>query len=367
MTIDVPEHIATLIPYSPGKPVEELERELGITNVVKLASNENPFGPSPKAMEAVRRAVSQVHRYPDGGSYHLHQALAERHGLAPEHFLIGNGSNEVIVDIINTYMRADRRPADRGVTGEYAFLVFRLAVQSRGCTPVMVPFRDYRHDPKALLAAVDEQTRFVYVDNPNNPCGTFLRAEELDALIAALPEHCWLLLDEAYFEYVDDPRYPDGVRYVRDGRRVIVLRTFSKVFGLAGLRVGYAIADPELLSYVNRVRDPFNVNMLAQIGACAACTDTEHLERCRLGTAAGKAWLASRLGELGVDFLPTVTNFYLIRVGHGGAVYEALLREGVIVRPMGGFGLPEHIRVTIGTQEENARFMGALRRVLKRA
>ena len=362
MTIKAPDNIDKLIPYNPGKPVEELERELGITGSIKLASNENPLGPSPKAVEAVRQAVDGVNRYPDGGSFSLHEALAKRYGLDADYFLVGNGSNEVIVDIINTYLR----PGERAVSGEQSFIVFRLAMQSRGGVPWLVPFRDYHHDPTALIDAIDDQTRFVYLDNPNNPCGTFLPKRDVDRLVDALPEECWLLLDEAYFEYVDDPKYPDGLQYVRDGRRVVVLRTFSKIFGLAGLRVGYGVADPEFLSYVNRVRDPFNVNMLAQFGACAACADNAHVEACKKLNNEEKTWLADAMTELGVEFVPTVANFYLVNVGDGEKVYDELLRLGVIVRPVRGYGLPAHVRVTIGTHEENVRFIDALRSVLSK-
>ena len=352
----VPAHIARLQPYQPGKPVEELERELGIAEAVKLASNENPLGPSPKALEAARRALGEVHRYPDGSAYYLRHALAERLEVSPEQVVVGNGSNDLLVLLAQALIA----PGDEAVLGEPAFVVYRLAVQAVGGRPVAVPLVEFTHDLAAMARAVTERTKIVFVANPNNPTGTMVTAGQVGELLEALPDGVVVVMDEAYVEYIDREDFPDSLGAVRSGRKVFVCRTFSKIYGLAGLRVGYAVGPAPVVEAVNRVRPPFNVSRPAQAAALAALDDEPHVRASREANRAGMAQLRAGLEALGLDYVPSVANFLLVKVGDGQAAYEALLRRGVIVRPMGGYGLGAYVRVTVGTEEENDRFLEAL-------
>ena len=352
----LPPWIASLVPYEPGKPVEEVEREYGVTGAVKLASNENPLGPSPKAVEALRKAATEVHRYPDGGGYYLRRKLAERYSVPVDEVLLANGSNEVLEMIARVLLR----PGDDAVMSAHAFVVYSSVVQAAAGVARAVPMRDGTHDLEAMADAIGGSTRIVFLGNPNNPTGTIYRREAFERFLARVGRDVVVVADEAYFDYVEDPDYPDSLRYRAPGRPLVTVRTFSKIHGLAGLRIGYAIAPAELVSALNRIREPFNVNSLAQVAGLAALDDTDHVERSRRANAEGKRLLLEGFRELGLTSLPSEANFLLVEVGDGCAVTEALLRRGVIVRPMGGYGFSNHVRVTIGTAEENRRFLAAL-------
>ncbi|MFQ5894111.1 MAG: histidinol-phosphate transaminase [Nitrospinota bacterium] len=352
----VPGHIAALKPYQPGKPIEEVERELGIAGAVKLASNENPLGPSLKALEAARRVLVEVHRYPDGSAYYLRGALAARLHVAPEQVVVGNGSNDLLVLLAQALLT----PSDEAVVGEPAFVVYRLAVQAMGVRVVAVPLRDFTHDLEAMTQAVTERTKLLFIANPNNPTGTMVGAGAFEALLGELPDHVVVVVDEAYVEYIEREDFPDGLAAVRAGRPVVVCRTFSKIYGLAGLRVGYAVAPEPLAAAINQVRQPFNVSRVAQAAALAALDDEAHVQASREANRAGLARLTAGLEALGVGYVPSVANFLLVEVGDGRTASEALLRQGVVIRPMGGYGLDAYVRVTVGTAEENTRFLEAL-------
>jgi len=354
-------HILGLVPYSPGRPMEEVERELGLDDVLKLASNENPLGPSPLALQAIREALQGLHRYPDGGCYALRQGLSRRLGVTPEELCFGNGSNE----LLELVTRAFLGPGDEAVMGHPAFVVYRSVCQAVGAQIREVSLKDFTHDLRGMLKAVTARTKLVFLGNPNNPTGTYVSPTDLDDFVRALPPDVILVVDEAYREYI--PRYlqPDLLRYVREGRHLLALRTFSKAYGLAGLRIGYGIGSTEMVELLNRVRQPFNVNTLAQKAALAALDDAGHLEETLRITEAGRKTMRSRLDALGLVTIPSVTNFILVNVGvEGKAVVDALLRNGVIVRSMEGYGLPTYIRVTVGTPQENSRALQALAEVL---
>lgn len=364
----VPDNIATLAPYQPGKPVEELERELGITGAIKIASNENPMGPSPLAARAATRAVRDVHLYPDGAAHHLRAALAEQNGVRPEQLVFGAGSNELIYLVIGTFCRPGR---DQLVTHRYAFISYRLAAMAHDVEFVAAEVTgDLRCDVDAMIAAFTPRTKIVILANPNNPTGAHIRRGELERLLAALPARALLVVDEAYHEYAaavaDHDEYPRSQRYQgEDEPRVITLRTFSKIYGLAGLRVGYGIGHARVIDYINRLRRPFNVNSVAQAAALAAMADDQHVARSQKAAADGIAELSQAIEELGLCAYPSLCNFVLVDVGRPAApVYEALLRHGVIVRPMGAWGLDRHIRISVGTPEQTGRVSEALREVL---
>jgi len=351
-------HVRSLEAYEPGKPIEELERELGIEGSAKLASNENPLGPSPRAVEALHAAVGGVHRYPDGHVFALRRKLAEQLGVSGASLVWGNGSSELLELLAKTFLG----PGDPVVHAWPSFAMYPIVIQGMGATSVPVPLDDhYRHDLGALAKAVNERTKIVFVCNPNNPTGTSIGAEAFDRFAASLPEDVVLVVDEAYVEYVRRDDFPDALAWVRRRPATIVLRTLSKIYGLAGLRVGYGITDPELAGYLERARHPFNVNALAQAAAVAALDDREHVARSRELNARGMEYLSRELGALGIQVTPSDANFLLVHTGPG--VYEPLLRDGLIVRPMAGFGLPEHVRVTVGLPEENERLVKALRRL----
>jgi histidinol-phosphate aminotransferase len=352
-------HVASLVPYQPGKPIEELERELGIEGAVKLASNENPLGPSPKAVAAVREAASRMHRYPDGTAFRLRHALARRLEVAPEQLVFGCGCDELLELVAKAFLG----PGDEAVFAWPSFAMYPIVVQGMGATSVRVPLdAAMDHDLPAMAAAITSRTRVVFVCNPNNPTGTSIGAAALERFVAALPDDVVLVLDEVYFEYARRPDFPNGIDLVRRRPGTLVMRTFSKLYGLAGARVGYGVADPELAGWLDRARHPFNLNLLAEEAALAALGDDEHVARTLRSAHEGADFLRGELAALGLETWPTDTNFVLARSGAG--VYERLLREGVIVRPMAGFGLPEHVRITIGTRAENERLVAALRSVL---
>lgn len=358
----VPEWIRTLTPYPPGKPIEEVERELGIRDSIKLASNENPLGPSPKAIAAVAEALPRLHLYPDGSAFYLTRKLAERHGVSADDILVGNGSNEIIELVIRTFLR----PRDEAVIADGAFVIYRMIVQSAAGVPRMVPLRRFTHDLEAMAEAVTPRTRLVFVANPNNPTGTMVTRAQWQAFLRALPARQLLVVaDDAYADYVEDPEYPDTIGSRGGDVPVITLRTFSKLYGLAGLRIGYAVAPSAVIEAIQRIRQPFNVNALALVAAEAALADTDHVARTLRVNREGMAFLTDAFRRLELAWVPSVANFLLVRVGQGMAVYDALLRRGVITRPMDGYGFPEHLRVTIGLPEENQRFVEALEAVVR--
>ncbi|HWL16485.1 MAG TPA: histidinol-phosphate transaminase [Opitutus sp.] len=346
--------------YEPGKPIDYVARELGLdpATIVKLASNENPLGPSPAAVAAATAALRHGALYPDGGCFALREKLAAVRGLAPDQFVIGNGSNELIELLGHVFLG----PGDEVVMATPAFVVYKLVALLFGATPVEVPLREFRHDLPAIAAAITPRTKLVFVCSPNNPTGTANTEAELLAFARALPDHVVLVLDEAYAEYVEAA--PDLRPLLAEGRRVICLRTFSKIHGLASLRVGYGYAAPELAGLLNRVRQPFNVNAIAQAAAVAALDDRAFAEQCARQNRAGLAQLEEGFRRLSLPFVPSVANFILVRVGEGGRIFDALQRRGVIVRPMAPYQLGEWIRVTVGTGEQNARFLESLAAVL---
>lgn len=353
--------VPALHPYVPGKPVSELERELGIRDSIKLASNENPLGISPRVQEVLRGQIGDLARYPDGGGFALRQRLAALHGVAAQTITLGNGSN----DVLDLVARAFLYPGVEAVFSQYAFAVYPISTQAVGATARVAPARNFGHDLAAMAALVNEQTRVVFIANPNNPTGTWLGASELRDFIAALPDWVLVVVDEAYVEYVQEPDYPDTSRWLGDFPNLIVTRTFSKAYGLAGLRVGYGLANPQVADLLNRVRQPFNVNSLALAAAEAALDDPEHLRRSVELNQAGLAQLEVGLRTLGVDYIPSVGNFITLDLGRPAApVDQALLREGCIVRPLANYGMPNHLRVTVGLAAENQRFLSALGRVL---
>ncbi|MBI3615305.1 MAG: histidinol-phosphate transaminase [Candidatus Omnitrophica bacterium] len=343
--------------YSPGKPIEEVQREYGLSRAVKLASNENPLGPSPRALEAIRRALPNLHRYPDSHCFYLVRELSRHWGLPPEQFLVGNGSDE----LITLAARAFLDPGDEVVIAEPTFLIYRIAAQIAGARVKVVKSKQFRYDLAGMRRAVTPRTRLAFIANPDNPTGTYVTKAEVDAFMEDLPPGVIVFLDEAYAELVDAPDYPDSRLYL-DRRPVILTRTFSKAYGLSGIRVGYGIGSPELIQAMQKVREPFNVNSLAQAAAAAALEDSEHLETTRRLLREQKPVLYRALEELGFSCVPSATNFILFHVGpRAGRLVQALLKRGIIVRDMLAWDLPEYIRVTVGLPEENQAFIQAVK------
>jgi histidinol-phosphate aminotransferase len=358
----IPEYIRTLVPYSPGKPIEEVEREYAIANSIKLASNENPLGPSPKAVSAIKERLDELHLYPDGDCFYLKTGLAKKLQLSPEQLIFGNGSNEIIELAVRIFLR----PGDEAVMAQQAFVVYQLAVQATGGVSRAVPLSDFTHDLGAIAQAITPKTRIVFLANPNNPTGTIYRRGDWENFLTKVPPDVLIIVDEAYFEYVEDADYPNSLRYHDSGKTILTLRTFSKLYGLAGLRIGYGIgSNKELVGLMQRVRQPFNVNAAAQWGALAALEDSYHVRRSLEVNRQGMAFLSREIAQLGLAQVPSCANFILLRVGKGNEVFEQLLRQGVIVRPMGVYQFPEYVRVTVGTMEENRQFIEALKKIIK--
>ena len=360
-----PANVRAIAPYVPGKPIAETARELGIpeAGILKMASNENPLGPSPRAIEAIRGALGELNYYPDGSGYELKRALAARFAIGPANIVLGNGSN----DVLELVGRAFLRPGDSAVYSQHAFMVYPLVVQAIGATGIEVPARDFGNDLEALGAAVRADTRMVFLANPNNPTGTFSPWHEIEALAKRLPPRVLLVLDEAYGEYLPDELASPTPGWLARYPNLVISRTLSKAFGLAGLRVGYGLADPAVAEIMNRVRQPFNVNHLALVAACAALQDADFITRSREVNARGLEQLAAGFARLGLEFIPSRANFLTVRIGpEADRVYRALLAQGVIVRPIAGYGLPEHLRVTVGLPEQNERFLAALAGALGR-
>jgi len=356
--INVAENIKSINPYVPGKPIEELERELGISNSIKLASNENPLGPSPKALAAIKKVVDGLNRYPDGSGFYLSQALAKKYNVALPQIILGNGSNELIELVVRTFVQ----PGDEIISADPSFVVYKMITQAAGGTNVIVPCREMRHDLDAMAERITEKTKIIFIANPNNPTGTMNTASEMNRFMERVPDHVIVAVDEAYFEYVTHADYPDSLDYLREGRNILALRTFSKIYGLAGLRIGYGVTKPELAENMNKVRQPFNTNSPAQAGALAALADRKHVEKSIAVNNEGKQYLYQSFGQLGVQYIPTEANFILFETAlEGKDVYGALLKQGVIIRPMGG----KRLRVTIGLPEENTRFVTELEKIIK--
>jgi histidinol-phosphate aminotransferase len=356
------DYVRAVAPYVPGKPLEELARELGLdpASIIKLASNENPAGAPPRARAAFLECAAELGRYPDGNAFALRSALATRLQVPADWITVGSGSN----DLLEMAAACTLAPGASCVYAQYSFAVYALATQVRGARAIVVAARDYGHDLPAMAAAIAPDTRLVYIANPNNPTGTRLEAAALEAFLDAVPRHVLVVLDEAYNEYLEADQACDAIAWVRRHPNLLVSRTFSKAYGLASLRVGYGVAQPALTALLNRVRMPFNVSAPAQAAACAALDDTDFVQASRAANAQGLRRLAAGLTALGLEHVPSAANFLLFRVGPAGRVYEALLHEGVIVRPVGNYALPEHLRVTVGLPEENERFLAALARVL---
>ncbi len=349
--------LRSLQPYEPGKPVEDLARELGLEpgKIIKLASNENPLGPSPKARQAMIETLERSHFYPDGGGYYLREAIAEELGLSMANVILGNGSNEIIEFLGHAYLQ----PGDEVVVAKHSFAVYRLMAQLFGAKVVDVPDPDFVADLDGMLAAITPRTKEVFIANPNNPTGTMVFQDDIDRFMSRVPEHVMVVFDEAYYEFLDDA--PDVLKYVRAGRNVVVLRTFSKIQGLANLRIGYGLAAPEIVEVLQRARQPFNANGIAQAGALAGLRDKTHMEDTRRVTDEGRNFLQAEFLDMDLEFVPSHANFVLVRVGDGKKVFEALLRRGIIVRAMGSYALPEWIRVSVGTMPQNKTFVAELR------
>lgn len=347
--------------YQAGKPIEQTARELGLdpSAIIKLASNENPLGPSPKAMEAMRDALEKAHLYPDGRGFCVCDALAIKLGLAPENIILGNGSNEVLEFLGHAFLN----PGDEVIASQYAFVVYKLIATSFGARTIEVRSPDYQQDLNGMLAAITPKTRLIFVPNPNNPTGTLLSQRAINHFVSHVPERVVVVFDEAYFEFLDLP--PDTVQFVRDGRNVVVLRTFSKIHGLAGLRIGYAVGPPDLIEVLHKTRQPFNVNSIAQIGALAALEDDEHQRETKRVIDEGRGYLHEQFRKMKIPFVPGTANFVMVNVGDGHAVFEKLLRQKVIVRPLKGYNLPEWIRISVGTMDENQKCVAALRKVME--
>jgi len=352
-----------LQPYQPGKPVEELEREYGVKNAIKLASNENPLGPSPQVLAALQASCTAegIARYPDGAGYRLKQALARHYGIAAAGITLGNGSNDVLEIIARTFVT----PAQAILFSQHAFAVYPLAAQAIGAAMQITPAKHWGYDLEAMQAQIDARTRLIFIANPNNPTGTWVGKTALRTFLDAVPGNVLVVLDEAYVEYVDDPDYPDALAWLPDYPNLIITRTFSKGYGLAGLRVGYALSSPQLAGLLNRVRQPFNVNSLALKAAEIALADRAHLAKAVALNKAGMQQFVSAFTQLGLRYIPSVGNFICVDTGWPGLeMYEALLRAGVIVRPVVNYGLPTHLRISIGLEQDNARCIEALKKLL---
>ncbi len=349
--------------YEPGRPIEEVAREMGFASaddIIKLASNENSLGPSPKAVVAMRAVARRMHLYPDGGAFYLREALARKLHVKPGQLLIGTGSNELIEFIGHVFLGEGMNL----VMADRAFVVYKLVGDMFRAGTVLVPMREFTHDLDAMLAAITGETRVVFIANPNNPTGTMVGGAELESFLHRVPDHVITVLDEAYIELLDPALQPDTLRYVREGRNVIILRTFSKTYGLAGLRIGYAVAPEECIHLMQRVRQPFNTTAMGQAAALAALEDEEHVERTRRLVKDGLVDFEKAFRKMGLEFVPSVVNFILVKVGKGREVFEAMQKLGVIVRPMDPYRLPDHIRITVGTRVQNRRCLRALETVL---
>lgn len=361
MKLQIPDYIEFIKPYKPGKPIEELEREYGISDSIKLASNENPLGPSPKAVAAMSDSMAKLHRYPDGNGYYLMERLAQRLGVKQANIVLGNGSDEIIGMLTRALLKA----GDEAIMTSPSFLMYEIMVRSAGASPVFVPLKSLFADLDAMAGQINDKTRIIFLNNPVNPTGTIITKNDFTAFMQKVPDHVAVVIDEAYIEFASDPDCLDGLAYATGERAVVVLRTFSKAYGLAGIRIGYGVMPGELAGILHRVRQPFNANALAQAGALAALDDTEFLEKTVSLVRGELEFLYAGLEHLGVNYFPSEANFFLIDVGCDAEVFfEEMLRRGVIVRSMASYGYPEYIRINAGTREENRRFLEAFESVL---
>jgi histidinol-phosphate aminotransferase len=362
MTIDpyANRFVCDLVAYEPGKPIDETARELGLDpcQIVKVASNENPLGPSPLAKIAMREALEESHIYPDGGGYRLRNAIAESFGMDLGNVVLGNGSNEIIELLCHTFLNRDAEL----IAAKHAFVVYKLMATLFGAKYVEVPDPGFIHDLDAMADAITENTRLVFIANPNNPTGTMVNQEAIDRFMARVPEHVVVVFDEAYYEFPDSP--PDTLKYIREGKNVCVLRTFSKIHGLAALRVGYGLASKNVANLLQKARQPFNVNAIAQAGALAALADADHIAKTRSVNSAGMAFYEAALSARGLEYVPSYANFLLIKVGEGDQVFRDMLKQGVIVRAMSSYKLPDWVRISIGTEPQNHRSLEVLDSVL---
>lgn len=360
MKAEVPENIKSIVPYPPGKPIEELEREYGVKNSIKLASNENAWGSSPKAIEAIAESLDNLHRYPDGSNHYLVEAIAGKVGFSPDEVVAGNGSDEIIEFLVKAYVET----GDEVITSHPSFLMYQKVVQVRGGVNKILPLKGMHHDLEAILGSITDRTRLIFLDNPNNPTATVVTPTDLYGFLSKVPETVIVVLDEAYVDFMDSELQVDVYSLIRNSKGrcgVVALRTFSKAYGLAGIRVGYGLMSAEVAGYLHRVRQPFNVNQLAQVAAIAALNDTEFYEKTLQNTREGMAWLKAEVEKLGCTTYSSQTNFFLIDVkGDATNLYEAMLHKGVIVRSMKAYGYTNVIRITVGTTEENQRFIAAL-------
>jgi len=361
---DVPEYIRGLVPYPPGKPIEELERQYGVKNPIKLASNENSLGPSPLAVERCRESLSRLHRYPDGSGFYLKEGLCGKYGVTQENIVLGNGSNELIDFLCRVFIRSGRN----AISSRPSFLVYNKMVQVTGGENIIIPLKNSTHDLDAISAAVTPETRLIFLDNPNNPLGTVINKRDFDRFLSDLPGHLLVVLDEAYGEFVQPGTdTPQGFRYLETDPRVVMLRTFSKAYGLAGLRIGYGVMDSRISHLLERVRQPFNVNLPAQEAALGALGDARHLENTLNNNWSEMERLTDKLKGLGCHPFESHTNFMLVDTFRdAGLIYESMLRKGVIIRAMAAYGFPSYVRITIGTSEENQRFLSAFSQVLEK-
>jgi histidinol-phosphate aminotransferase len=355
--------LKTLPTYQPGRPIEDVARELNLpaNEIIKLASNENPLGPAPLAIAAMQKVLANLNLYPDGNAFYLKQKLAEKLGMAPANLVLGNGSNEIIEFVGHAYFA----PGVDVVVSQFCFAIYPLVAKMMGANLITVPAQNHGHDLPAMLQAITPQTRVVFVANPNNPTGTLASREEVIQFVNDVPDDVLLVMDEAYIEFLNDA--VDLVSLVRLGTRqnLLLMRTFSKIFGLAGLRIGYGIGHPDLIAALEKIRQPFNINSIAQAGALAALDDAEHMRKTRENNMRGLDFFYQAFRDLKLEYIPSSTNFILVRVGEGQRVFEAMQKHGVIVRPMGGYQLPEWIRISVGTPKENERGLGALKSALK--
>ncbi len=358
-----PGYIRGIAPYQPGKPIAELAREMGLqeSSIIKLASNENPRGASPKALHAMRAAIGETGRYPDGNGFALKEALSRQSGLSSAHIVIGNGSN----DVLEMAARAFLAPGSSSVYSEHAFAVYPLVTQATGATGIVVPAREFGHDPDAMRSAIRSDTRIVFIANPNNPTGTWIAPKTVRSFLEKIPADVLVILDEAYNEYLEPDARGDAVRWVEAFPNLVVSRTFSKAYGLAGLRIGYGFAHPQITDLMNRVRQPFNVSHIAQAAAVAALSDDEFVTQSTLLNRQGMHTITEGFRRLGLAWIPSHANFVSVQVGKGTEIFRGLLKLGVIVRPLAAYGMSEHLRVTIGTEAENVRFLSALEIALR--
>ena len=362
MTLPLNPYLKELPTYQPGRPIEEVAREMGLpaTEIIKLASNENPLGPSAKALRAMEEALKNLHLYPDGNAFYLKRKLAHKLGVDSQNLILGNGSNEIIEFVGHAFMR----PGAEVVVSEYCFAIYPIVAKLFGATLVSVPAVDYGHDIPSMIKAITPRTTVMFVANPNNPTGTLALREHIVELINKVPPNVLLVMDEAYYEFLSVPM--DLLPFIRMGQlpNLLLMRTFSKIFGLAGLRLGYGIGNPELIAALEKVRQPFNINTIAQAGAMAALDDEEHIQKTRDNNFGGLRFFEDELHRLNLRFIPSSANFVLVKVGDGQRIFNELQRKGVITRPMGGYGLPEHVRISVGTPKENMKCLQALREVL---